>query len=254
VFVCLMVARRVWRLGWPVCARGLALGILQAGSSYCLFQGFDHAPVALVVLLFYIYPLIATIGGIRFLGEAIDLRRGAALTCGLCGIALAVGIPGAAPAAGIAFGLGAGVCLGTNVVLGRRLMAGRSLSALDLVPLMYLGPAVTLGLVAVLRHADLSIEPAGWASAVALVVVSTITPTLLFWIGVGLIGAGPASLLATVEPFVAVLLGYAVLGQSLTALQLIGGLMVVSAVVLVSLPRGRPAFGARRRCDQLEGE
>ena len=59
---------------------------------------------------------------------------------------------------------------------------------------------------------------------------------LLFYTGVGLIGAGTTSLLASVEPLVAVVLAYLVLNQSLTATQLGGGALILCSVVALTLP------------------
>jgi drug/metabolite transporter (DMT)-like permease len=61
---------------------------------------------------------------------------------------------------------------------------------------------------------------------------------LLFYFAVRRIGAGGASRLATIEPVTAVLLSYFVLGDAVAASQIIGGTLVVGAVVLLATPEG----------------
>jgi drug/metabolite transporter (DMT)-like permease len=247
-FGALLAARRAWSLDRGLVVRALALGVLQFTAVYCLFEGFARAPVSLVVLLFYVYPLVATLGAALLLGEELGRRRIVVLALGLAGVALSVGAPSSASTIGIVLGLAAGVALGANVVAGRYVMTSRSASPFDVVPLMFLGPAVALLVVGLpIRGVDLSHDATGWAGLVGLCVVGTFVPVLLFWTGVKLVGAGTASLLATLEPFVAVLLAYAVLGESLTALQLVGGALIVSAVLLLSVPSGRrvPAQASR---------
>lgn len=224
----------------------MALGALQFGAAYFLFEGFANAPVSLVILLFYVYPLVATLGAALLLGEPLGARRLVVLALGLAGIALSVGAPASVKGIGIVFGLLAGLCLGSNVVAGRRLMTTRRAAPFDVVPLMFLGPALALALVVwPTRGVDLSLDGVGWAALVGLALVGTVLPTLLFWTGVSLVGAGTASMLATVEPLVAVLLAYAVLDESLSGLQLVGGALIVAAVTLLSVPDA--AFAALRR-------
>jgi drug/metabolite transporter (DMT)-like permease len=80
--------------------------------------------------------------------------------------------------------------------------------------------------------------PAGSALGLAatIIVVATIVPMTLFFAGVKLVGASTAALLATVEPFVGVLLAYLALGERLTVLQLLGGALIVGAVATLALP------------------
>ena len=59
------VARRCWRSlsrePWPGrrgIVLGLLLGVLQLGVGVGLLEGFERAPVALVTLLYFAYPLI----------------------------------------------------------------------------------------------------------------------------------------------------------------------------------------------------
>jgi drug/metabolite transporter (DMT)-like permease len=80
---------------------------------------------------------------------------------------------------------------------------------------------------------------AAWGAAAGAIVVSGVIPIALFYTGVKLVGAGAASLLGVGEPLAGVLLAYAVLGESLSALQLLGGALIVGAVMLLSVQRLR---------------
>ncbi len=247
-FWVLAFVRRAWRFPPGLVPAALALGALQFGTAWGLLDGFSRAPVSLVVLVFYIYPLIATVGAGLFLKEPLTARRLALLAFGVAGIALAVGVPGSAPVAGIALGLLAGFCLGINIVAGRFLMLRHSVSAFDLLPLVWLGPTIVLAVIAATRGVTFASDTTGWWSAVAVMTIGTFFPMILFWTGVRHIGAANASLVATVEPFVAVLLAFAVLAESLTAVQLAGGAMILAAVIAISVPeRGLSAWRRSRR-------
>lgn len=219
----------------------LALGAFQLGGAYALFEGFERAPVGLVVLLFYVYPLIVTAGAALFLGEGFGRRRAVVLALGMTGVALTVGIPESASVAGIGLGLAAGVCTAGVILSSRHLMASHALSPVYLSALMFTSPMLVLGPVAAARGIDLELSAAAWAAATGAVFISAAIPIAMFYTGVKLVGAGTASLLGIGEPFAGVLLAYAVLGESLSAPQLVGGALIIAAVTLLSLQAIRSA-------------
>ena len=93
--------------------------------------------------------------------------------------------------------------------------------------------------------------PQGWPSAltdpdniarVAFVgVVGTLTPFLLYLWGVGRIRAERAVIAATLEPVVAGVVAWIWLGQVLSVLQLVGGVVIVVAVASLQIKRRAPA-------------
>jgi drug/metabolite transporter (DMT)-like permease len=220
---------------------GLAVGIGQFGAAYGLFEGFARAPVALVLLLFYIYPLLVTLGGALLYGEELGRSRLAVVGIGLAGIALIVGVPEKLSGAGIALGLGGAVSVTAVILASRHLMVSRGLTPRWLSGLMFTGPAVGLAIAVPFRSPELSLDAGAWGWALCAVFVSAVVPISLFYTGVKLVGAGTAALLANAEPLVGVFLAYAVLGETLTALQLTGGILVIGGVVLLGLQGMRRA-------------
>ena len=67
-------------------------------------------------------------------------------------------------------------------------------------------------------------------------VLETVVTVLTFFAGMERVGPVVTSLLSTVEPLVAVLLGAFVLGERLSLLQGVGGLLILTAVVLLARP------------------
>ena len=84
------------------------------------------------------------------------------------------------------------------------------------------------------------LSPGAAAIMLAMVVFSTILPIGTFLAGMRRVGPTAAALLSTLEPVFTVALAALVLGEGLSALQLLGGGLVLGAVVLLSLP-GRAA-------------
>jgi drug/metabolite transporter (DMT)-like permease len=83
--------------------------------------------------------------------------------------------------------------------------------------------SLTLGsaLLGELRPAELTAAGWGWLACLAL--VSTVASISLFFAGLRRVGPTTASILATVEPLVTVLLALLVLGETLGVLQAVGG-------------------------------
>jgi drug/metabolite transporter (DMT)-like permease len=84
----------------------------------------------------------------------------------------------------------------------------------------------------------------GWGWLACIAGVSTVSAIALFFAGLRRAGPTSASILATVEPVVTVVLAFLVFGETLGAVQLVGGALVLSAVPVLL---GRyPGLQARR--------
>lgn len=230
VFVALAAVRS---RPWPsrrVVALAALLGPAQLAATVCLLLGFEHASPGLVELLFYIYPLLVTVGAALLFRETIRSRHAVLLALGLCGIALTLGAVRSASAAGAGFGLAAGLFTATAILGGRHVMT-RGLDAFQYVALAYGATGAVLAIVAAVHGISVPVNGPGLGYTAGVVIVGTVIPVLLFYSSIRLIGAPSAALLATVEPFVAVVLSFLVLDQPLTALQLLGGGLILAAVL-----------------------
>lgn len=76
---------------------------------------------------------------------------------------------------------------------------------------------------------------ATWFVIAYLALGTTLLGQFLYLSGLRRISPSRASLIATLEPVVAACLGYVVLGEGLDLWQVLGGLLVLSAVVIAGL-------------------
>jgi drug/metabolite transporter (DMT)-like permease len=113
---------------------------------------------------------------------------------------------------------------------------------LTLSALVCTGAAATLTIADVVDgDLDLgSVRPAGYAWLAAIAVVSTVVSVGLLFAGIRRVGPTAASILSTTEPLVTVLLAFLAFGESLGAVQLLGGALVLGAAVLLSLRARTP--------------
>lgn len=227
---------------WPArrgIALGASLGVFQLGAAYALFEGFARAPVGLVVLVFFCYPLIVAVGAALLFGEELGPRRAIVLALGTAGVAFTIGVPESASATGIVLGLVAGVCVAGTVLSARALTTTGGIAPLVLCGLMFTSPLLVLVPLTAVRGIDVDLGGEAWLWAAGAVVISVVIPIGLFYTGVQMAGAGAASILGVGEPLAGVLLAYIVLEESLTGVQLLGGLLIAAAVVMLSLQAAR---------------
>jgi len=74
----------------------------------------------------------------------------------------------------------------------------------------------------------------GWLAVSAIALFSTAVAIAAFFAGVAQIGASKASIISTFEPVVTMAFGVGMLGEKVSGTQLLGGAMVLAAVILLA--------------------
>ena len=77
-----------------------------------------------------------------------------------------------------------------------------------------------------------------WPYFLYVVIVGTVIPFGLFFQGIKYIRATRASITSTLEPIVAGVVSYFLLGESLFFLQIVGGISVITAIFLLQAEKG----------------
>jgi len=221
--------------------RDVALALALGGCAYalqagCYFAALERIDASLLSLLVYTFPAIVAGAAIVLGGERLDGRRLTALTLAIGGLALVVGGGAAAgrlDPLGAALGLGAAVVYSTYILVGEGVAA--RLRPHLLAALVCTGAAVTLtaGSAAAGELRPGEVTAAGWAWLVCIAVVCTVAAVGLFFAGLERVGPTSASILATVEPLVTVLLACLVFGEVLGTMQLVGGAAMLGGVLVV---------------------
>lgn len=88
------------------------------------------------------------------------------------------------------------------------------------------------------------IMPAQWLMLLYVVIFSTILPFLLFYFGLRHLSATNVSVTSSLEPVIAAVTAYLVLGEKMGWLQMLGGLLVCMAVILLQYHTASQEEGA----------
>jgi drug/metabolite transporter (DMT)-like permease len=226
--------------------RDVSLGLALGGCGYaiqagCYFAALQRIDASLLSLLLYTFPAIVAVAAVVLGRERLESRRLVALGLASGGLALVVAGAGAGALdpLGASLGLGAALVYSTYILVSEGI-AGR-VSPRLLSALVCTGAAVALtvatALLGDLRPGD--VTAAGWGWLACLAVVSTVGAISMFFAGLDRVGPTSASILSTVEPVVTVLLAFLVFGETLAAVQLAGGVLVIAAVLALAV-RVRP--------------
>lgn len=214
---------------------------LQAGG---YFAALNHLDASLTALVLYTYPAIVFVGAVLLGREPWSAAKLAALAVAAGGVALVLagGATGSLNATGVLLATGAAVAYATYILVADTVVPGADPFALTAI--VATGATVSVGLYTVLTGSlDLGFGSGGWAALAGLVVISTILPIVTFFLGLELIGPSSASIVSAIEPAATVALAALVFGETLGPIQLLGGALVLSAVVALQLRVGRVSAG-----------
>lgn len=222
---------------------GLSLGLVGFGAQVTLlFISLQRIDAALSALLFYSYPAMVTAGALLTGREEASLQRISALALALAGIGLVFSSAGGShrDTIGVLLSLASALLYSAIILTADRL--GRRTPPLALSAVVSTGAATTFLLSGfVLRNLQLGLGPHAWEAIVGLA-VATALPLAAFYRGIAAVGPSTASILLTMEPALTVVLAALVLDEHLGMVQLLGGGLVLSAVIVLQLGRTkRPA-------------
>jgi drug/metabolite transporter (DMT)-like permease len=230
--------REVRRLRRSDVLAALALGAVgysvQAGAYFTALRRLD---ASLLSLLLYTFPAMVTVAEIALGRERANRRTTGALALASGGLVLVLAGAGtgALDGVGAALGLAAALVYTTYILTSAR-VADR-VAPLLLSALVATGAGVTLSVVGAaggsLQLGRVTGAGFGWLAGIA--VVSTVGAVSLFFAGLRRVGPTRASILSTAEPLTAVVLAFTVFGETLKAVQLAGGALVLGAVVGLSV-------------------
>ncbi len=228
--------RRAWALVLPLGFMGYYL------SSVCDFIGLQYVSSTLERLVLFLYPTFALLFSALLFRRRVAGREWLALSLCYLGAVLAVTHDWQA------LGAGSNVLLGVSWVLASAL--SYSLYLIGVGELVKQAGALRLSAwlcmvatLAVMVHfalthplsAALNLPWPVYAYGLAMALLSTVLPVVLMNEAMRQIGANQVALVSTLGPVMTLLLGWLVLSESMSLLQLAGAALVVGGVASVSL-------------------
>jgi probable blue pigment (indigoidine) exporter len=212
--------------------RTAVLGVLNIGAFQALlFVAAYRLPGGVAAMGGAILPLVVAGLAAWLLRERLRRRTAVAGVAGVTGMGLLVLGPQAAldPVGVVAAATGT-VVLATGVVLSKRW--GNPVGVVTMTGWQLLvGGLLLLPLAIVVEGPPPAFTASNWLGIGWLAIVGTGVAYALWFRGIQRLPVGAMSFLGLLSPVVATVLGWAVLGQALSPVQLVGAVLVVSAVI-----------------------
>ena len=206
-----------------------------AAQSGLYFGAVKRMDASTTALLLYTYPAIVFIAALALRREDADRRKLAALALAITGTALVLiggSGSGSFESVGVIMALAAAVAYSTYILVADTVVP--KIDPFLLSAMIATGGAVTFWLTGLIHGGlTLSLPAHGWLDIAGIVLVSTVLPVTTFLLGLARVGAATASIVSCFEPVVTVSLAMLLYGERLGPAQLAGGLLVLSAVVLL---------------------
>ncbi len=201
------------------------------GQSFSYLTAIRYASAGLVALLLYLYPIFVAILSSIFLHEKITRTVIIALGIALAGTALTVS-PEGGQLPGILLALFAASIYSVYIIVGSQVLQKVSLWQSSTV--IFASAALVYGTITLFSGPHLPATANGWWAITGVIVIATIIPVITFLAGIQRIGPTNASMLSTLEPVVTVILAAFLFKETLSLVTLIGGAMILIAVILIT--------------------
>ncbi|HET7142407.1 MAG TPA: DMT family transporter [Anaerolineales bacterium] len=215
-----------------ILAQLVGMGALgYVGQSFLYMTAIKYASSGLVALLLYLYPMFVFILSVLVLQEKVTSTQAIALIFALVGSALTVD-PNGGQLIGALMAIAAAMIYSVYIIVGTNVM--KHVSAVQSSTIIFASAGAVFGILSFTNGAHFPASNSGWLTVLGIIVISTIIPVVTFLAGLEIIGPTNAAMLSTLEPVVTVLLAAWLFGEKLLPIVLVGGVLILIAVILLT--------------------
>lgn len=221
---------------WPLISSGL-FSILF--FNFCYFSTISLMNLSAAAILLYTAPIFVMLLSLILFREKLTVQKVLALVMAFGGCCLVSGVASASSALsfkGIFLGLGSGLGYALYSIFSR-FSLNQGLGSMTIT--VYTFAFAALGGIFLTDFSSIAaafsnngLEFVGFA--ILYTIVTTVLPYLLYTTGLSYVENGTASVLASIEPVVATILGIVIFSETLTVSAAAGMILVLLALILLS--------------------
>ena len=206
--------------------------------NFCYFEAIKVIGGAAVpALLLYTAPIFVMVMSVFLFKEKITVQKLISLIMTFLGLMFVTGAfseNAKISLYALLLGLGSGFGYALYSIFGKFLVD--KYSAVTITAFTFIVAAIcVVPFSGVAQKAELLLSVRGISAALALALLSTVIPFMAYTKGLSGIEVGKASILATIEPFSAAVVGIVFFKEEMTAVKIIGMLMVLAAIVMLNI-------------------
>jgi RarD protein len=210
---------------------GAAMGV----NWILLFEAYKYTTVSVATLCYYFAPVLVTLACPLLFKEKMGAKQWVCFVMATLGLALITGLgnlsEGGDHLKGILFGISAAVFYATAVILNKYI---KHISGIHRTFLQFVSAfGVLLPYVLLTDGINLSsLNGVGWASLVTVGLLHTGVTYCLYFSALKDLPGQTAAVLSYIDPLVAVIVSVTLLGETITPMQLIGGVLILGFTLL----------------------
>ncbi|OQM46146.1 EamA family transporter [Anoxybacillus sp. UARK-01] len=237
-FMYLLIKEKHWKVSWSHLFYLFLLGgICYTMQSTFYFNAVKYIPSSLAALLLYLNPIFVAILSFFINKEKLTTPIITAICISLIGMIMVLGAPaGGIQPAGVGLAIGAAVIYSIYIIMGSKVTA--QVQPITTSAYIALFAAMSFFIWGTLTQTlHFHFDHIGWLPVIGTSFFSSILAMLTFFAGMNMIGPTKASILSMIEPVITFLLSMVFLHETMSMMQIIGGLIVLSGAMLVVMAR-----------------
>lgn len=202
-------------------------------STTLFFASLRVIPASLASLLLFTHPVMVSMAEVIFYRYPLTARKVIALILSMAGLMMVMGnVKGEIDSVGVIMALGAALFYTAYLLYGQRAVKNHPPAVVAAFLIFF--PAIgytSYGFAT--GGIYLGLPVISWVWVAGMAIVSTFMAVLFLFSGLKRLEAGKASVIGTMEVVFTVLLSAILLGESMSLLQVAGGVMILSAIIIL---------------------
>jgi inner membrane transporter RhtA len=224
------VWRRPWRalhgIGGATWRLLLALGVVLAVMNSCFYIAIDRLPLGTVAAIEFLPVIVLAAIGAR------TVRNGLALALAVPGVYLLTDVRLEGEPIGVAFAFANAGMFAVYIVLAHRVSRSRDLARIDGLAAAMLIATVVITPIGGWSAAPAFVDPVAIGAGIGVGVASSVIPYVFDQLAMARLSRATYSLMVSLLPATATVIGVLVLAQVPSAIELLGVALVVAAVAV----------------------
>ena len=221
------------------------LGILMALSSLTLFESYRYMNSGVASTLLFVYPIMVAVMMIFFFHERFRAAVAICLVVMGAGLVMLMKPQGGESVSllGVLLVMVSALTYALYIVMVNVSKRVRKIPTTKLLfHVLAWGCLVYVVMIPMGSELTLPAKGSGWLNLAALAIIPTVFSLACTTRTIQLIGSTPTAILGALEPLSAVVLSITVLGQDITGREIIGGVLIVVATLMVIADKSVDSF------------
>lgn len=232
-------AKGLFHIDWHDSWMFIGTGVMSLTFfNYCYFNCIAASSLAVAALLLYTAPIFVMVMSVFLFKESFTTKKAVALVMTFAGCGCVTGAFSGSlnlTFMGLLYGLGGGFGYALYSIFGKYAVE-KYTSATITVYTFYFSSLAALPIADFPSNTFNQLNAAAILNVLGLGLVCAVIPYLLYNKGLVYVDPGQASILATIEPFVAAVIGICYFQEPLTSQKLVGMGLIFAAIILLNLP------------------